>query len=54
MAGPVHPTALLSVELNLGEGAMTRRVVLFVLGVVLLVIGLLAGIGVGALMALFR
>ena len=32
---------------------MTRRVVLFVLGGVLLVIGLLAGIGGGALMALF-
>ena len=32
---------------------MTRRVVLFVLGGVLLVIGLLAGIGGGALMAVF-
>jgi hypothetical protein len=32
---------------------MTRRVVLFVLGGVLLVIGVLAGIGGGALMALF-
>ena len=32
---------------------MARRVVLFVLGGVLLVIGVLAGIGGGALMALF-